>query len=100
MSGCAVCVHDLYAEALEAHSHALAAIRSALSEKGVKEETWPVTLRAGASKGGNEKAKEATLSAFEQMELQLAARRAQTPPNTEAGKKKKDGIQLKLDTGG
>ncbi|THH04381.1 hypothetical protein EW145_g5565, partial [Phellinidium pouzarii] len=35
MSGCAVCVHDLHRAALAAHSHALAALRSTLTARGV-----------------------------------------------------------------
>ncbi|KAL5476726.1 hypothetical protein ACEPAI_2912 [Sanghuangporus weigelae] len=84
MSGCAVCVHDLYAEALDAHESTLQSIRSALHDKGVAEETWPKQLRYGLSaeaiEGENDNA---SLSAFEQMELQLAAKkRAQEQKHT------------------
>ncbi|KAL5498754.1 hypothetical protein ACEPAH_2109 [Sanghuangporus vaninii] len=102
MSGCAVCVHDLYAEALDAHESTLRSIRSALHDKGVAEETWPRQLRYGLSAEATEgeddnvgggkrdltgkdlvKAKQASLSAFEQMELQLAAKkRAQRQKHT------------------
>ncbi|KAL5514422.1 hypothetical protein ACEPAG_2510 [Sanghuangporus baumii] len=102
MSGCAVCVHDLYAEALDAHESTLRSIRSALYDKGVAEETWPKQLHYGLSTEATEgedtnvggerrdltgkdlvKAKQASLSAFEQMELQLAAKkRAQEQKQT------------------
>ena len=99
MSGCAVCVHDLYAEALEAHEHAISNIRSALHDRGVDESTWPKQLSEGFQEEddsirgmGNKvdltgkdlmKAKRASLSAFEQMELQLAAKkRAQETERT------------------
>ena len=94
MSGCAICVHDLYVEALDAHEHTLNSIRSALREKGVSEGIWPKRLLSNskesagnreASEGLGEKrdlagqdlvkARQASLSAFEQMELQLAARK-------------------------
>ncbi|KAL5521543.1 hypothetical protein ACEPAF_2291 [Sanghuangporus sanghuang] len=84
MSGCAVCVHDLYAEALDAHESTLRSIRSALHDKGVAEETWPKQLRYGLSAEATEAEDDnASLSAFEQMELQLAAKqRAQEQKQT------------------
>ncbi|OCB86459.1 hypothetical protein A7U60_g6351 [Sanghuangporus baumii] len=100
--GCAVCVHDLYVEALDAHESTLRSIRSTLHDKGVAEETWPKQLRYGLSAEATEgeddnaggekrdltgkdlvKARQASLSAFEQMELQLAAKqRAQEQKHT------------------
>ncbi|KAH8116004.1 hypothetical protein DFH11DRAFT_1583515 [Phellopilus nigrolimitatus] len=70
MSGCAVCVHDLYAESLAAYDAAVAELRVALAGAHVPEAAWPAEIRVE-----KERKKDAVLSAFEQMELQLAARR-------------------------
>ena len=71
MSGCAICVHDLYAESLESYTKALDSLRDALRAKGISELEWPIQLSSRA----REVKKDVSLSAFEQMELQLAARK-------------------------
>lgn len=68
MSGCAICVYDLYNEALEAYDRDVASVRSALVERGIAESDWPSQLQR---KEQPEK-KDVVLSAFEQMELELA----------------------------
>ena len=73
MSGCAVCVHDLYAESLESYTKAIDALRDGLRDKGVPETEWPTQLLSTADKKTQKK--DVTLSVFEQMELQIAARR-------------------------
>lgn len=66
MSGCAICVYDLYNEALEAYDKDIASLRSALVERGIAESDWPSQLQR------KERKKDVVLSAFEQMELGLA----------------------------
>lgn len=71
MSGCAICVHDLYNEALEAYDGAVASLRSSLTAHGIPESEWPAQIQTKAEK---ERKKDVILSAFEQMELELAAK--------------------------
>lgn len=66
MSGCAICVYDLYNEALLAYDKDIASLRSALAERGITESEWPSQLQR------KEQKKDVVLSAFEQMELELA----------------------------
>ncbi|KAI5118529.1 hypothetical protein M0805_009681 [Coniferiporia weirii] len=77
MSGCAICVHDLHRESLDAHAAALAAIRSTLSARGIPQTTWPPQLHPTSTSSAK---RDPVLSAFEQMEMQLAARRAVPMP--------------------
>lgn len=66
MSGCAICVYDLYNEALLAYDKDIASLRSALAKRGIAESGWPSQLQR------KEQKKDVVLSAFEQMELELA----------------------------
>ncbi|KLO11829.1 hypothetical protein SCHPADRAFT_876344 [Schizopora paradoxa] len=74
MSGCAVCVHDLYQESLEAYDASVKALRASLIALGVDEAEWPPQIQTQGKKMVERK-KDVALSAFEQMELQLAAKR-------------------------
>ena len=79
MSGCAVCVYDLYAAALEDYKHALEALRSALEARGVPEREWPVEVRrndnAEAEQSARPTPQNVALSAFEELERSLRAKR-------------------------
>ncbi|EJD05443.1 uncharacterized protein FOMMEDRAFT_165862 [Fomitiporia mediterranea MF3/22] len=91
MSGCAVCVYDLYDEAEEAYENALGTLRAALFKKSIPENTWPAQIRRGRQGASDRnlavhdpaKARQVTLSAFEQLELQLASRRIQDQKQNE-----------------
>ena len=74
MSGCAICVHDLYNEALKAYENDVASLRSALIEEGVAESDWPTQIQTSTAK---RRKKDIVLSAFEKMELELAAKHKQ-----------------------
>ena len=41
MSGCAVCVYDLYEESVDAYRDKMVAFRTKLGEMGVPEDEWP-----------------------------------------------------------
>ena len=78
MSGCAICVYDLYTAALEDYKHALEALRSALEARGVPEREWPVEVRRREEPGVDESSKQpqnVALSAFEELERSLRAKR-------------------------
>ena len=72
MSGCAVCVHDLYQESLEAYDASIASIRASLIVLNIPEAEWPAQIQTAAA--GKERKKDVALSAFEQMELELSAK--------------------------
>jgi hypothetical protein len=71
MSGCAICVHDLYQESLNDYNESIASLRASLNNLKVPESEWPEdigTMRNGAVET---KRKNVSLSAFEEMERML-----------------------------
>ena len=69
MSGCAVCVQDLYVEALDEYTKALATLRTSLSLLNVPEDKWPPEVRTGNYVPAPKK--NVALSAFEELEARL-----------------------------
>src|SRR6266404_5925244 len=72
MSGCAVCVYDLYQESVDAYKFAVASVRASLSSMGVPIEQWPDNIRPGSER---KLPPPISLSAFEELERELDARR-------------------------
>ncbi|KAJ6503868.1 oxidoreductase-like protein, partial [Mycena sanguinolenta] len=72
MSGCAICVYDLYEDSLSAYTDSMAAFRTTLSSAGIPEESWPTSVRTGDTAA---RAKPVTMSAFEELERSLKAKR-------------------------
>ncbi|KAJ7463885.1 hypothetical protein B0H11DRAFT_2240828 [Mycena galericulata] len=82
MSGCAVCVYDLYEEDLAAYSASLDGLRATLTAKGIPEAAWPEGVRVrgrGGDEGGGGSRGD-TLSALEALEKALADKRAKVEP--------------------
>ena len=82
MSGCAVCVYDLYDESLRAYRESILALQTALTARRVSEKEWPSDIRAPNNKAtGSElsipASRNVALDAFEEMERALAMKRAQ-----------------------
>ncbi|KAG8216586.1 hypothetical protein J3R82DRAFT_6770 [Butyriboletus roseoflavus] len=81
MSGCGVCVYDLYEEALVAYKDSVATLRAALSALHIPETQWPAHILTGtveethAPPTTTEKSKDAVLGAFEEMERALKEKR-------------------------
>ena len=77
MSGCAICVQDLYAEALDEYKAAVDSLRSSLALMDVPEDQWPANIRTRGSAPAAvvPKPQNAALSAFEQLERQLLERK-------------------------
>jgi hypothetical protein len=69
MSGCAICVYDLYEESLEAYKESIVALRSSLSALAIPDSDWPDRVRTNTTVV--EKRHEVILNAFEEMERQL-----------------------------
>ncbi|EKM78410.1 hypothetical protein AGABI1DRAFT_114696 [Agaricus bisporus var. burnettii JB137-S8] len=67
MSGCAVCVYDLYEESLEAYNESLDTLRKQLTEMNVPEYEWPKHIQTHQLK----KSTNVVMNAFEEMERRL-----------------------------
>ncbi|XP_006455244.1 hypothetical protein AGABI2DRAFT_194881 [Agaricus bisporus var. bisporus H97] len=67
MSGCAVCVYDLYEESLEAYNQSLETLRKQLTEMNVPEYEWPTNIQTHHTK----KSTNVVMNAFEEMERRL-----------------------------
>ncbi|KAF9254394.1 hypothetical protein L218DRAFT_968197 [Marasmius fiardii PR-910] len=76
MSGCAICVYDLYDEALTAYKDAVGKVKATLKSMNVPESDWPSDLRDNdKDSGGRTTRPDVTLSVFEEMERRLQAKR-------------------------
>ncbi len=79
MSGCAICVYDLYDEARTDYIQAMDKLRADLTKLGVPEGEWPAEIRRDGQGGDLAMASKpnanASLSAFEQLELALKTKR-------------------------
>ncbi|KAA1473115.1 hypothetical protein DENSPDRAFT_754763, partial [Dentipellis sp. KUC8613] len=75
MSGCAICVYDLYQESLDNYKDALKSLRASLSALDIPQSEWPESIRENAGQAAPQR-KSVTLSAFEEMERRLAEKHA------------------------
>jgi hypothetical protein len=73
MSGCAICVQDLYQESLDDYNASVATVRASLTDMKVPEDEWPETIRPGVERRTSLPA--SSLNAFREMERALKARR-------------------------
>lgn len=71
MSGCAVCVYDLYEESLASYEDSITALRKSLGALGIPQDTWPLNVRPDVEKTTPESRKGVILNAFEEMERKL-----------------------------
>jgi len=80
MSGCAICIYDLYEESLAAYKDEVDALRKTLTGLKIPESEWPAHIRLQKSNpvlSTEAHRKEKVLSAFEEMERNLALKRQQ-----------------------
>ncbi len=77
MSGCAVCVYDLYDEAREDYIKAVDHLRSELKKLSVPESEWPADVRPDWKGGQTSPVSrpDVVYNAFEQLERALKAKR-------------------------
>ncbi|EGO03356.1 hypothetical protein SERLA73DRAFT_174814 [Serpula lacrymans var. lacrymans S7.3] len=71
MSGCAICVYDLYQDSLTAYDESINSLRVLLSSSHIPESEWPPDIRKSSQGITAEKRKDVVLSAFEEMERAL-----------------------------
>ncbi|CCM01187.1 uncharacterized protein FIBRA_03235 [Fibroporia radiculosa] len=79
MSGCAICVYDLYTAAREDYTHAVDALRVALDAKGVSEEEWPADIQRTKKKSMKpQSSRDVSMNTFEALERALREKREST----------------------
>ena len=76
MSGCAICVYDLYEESLAFYQEAVDTLRKSLVAMKVPESEWPSNIRSRTQAELSEALRKDTiLSAFEELERTLAKKK-------------------------
>lgn len=74
MSGCAVCIYDLYEDSLFTYKASLASLRAQLKSMGVPQSEWPPRVRSSPSSHASQRSPNTSLDAFEAMEKALKAK--------------------------
>ena len=77
MSGCAICVHDLYQESLDAYNESISSLRASLSALSIPEAEWPADIQNNTANREEEKKGRGnvSLNAFVEMERALALKK-------------------------
>ena len=77
MSGCAICVHDLYQESLGAYNESISSLRASLSALSIPEAEWPADIQNNTTDREEEKKGRGnvSLNAFVEMERALALKK-------------------------
>ena len=77
MSGCAICVHDLYQESLDAYNESISSLRASLSALSIPEAEWPADIQNNTIDREEEKKGRGnvSLNAFVEMERALALKK-------------------------
>jgi hypothetical protein len=78
MSGCAVCVYDLYEESIERYKQDVSSFRTWLSALNIPESEWPYRIqrKGHLSPEGMQERKDISRNAFEELERKLEAKHA------------------------
>ena len=71
MSGCAVCVYDLYEESLAAYKEKVEQLRTKLQAMGIPQDDWPLSIMPDKNTTGKKTHKGAVVDAFEAFERSL-----------------------------
>lgn len=74
MSGCAVCVYDLYEDSLLTYQASLASLRTQFVSMGIPESEWPSRIKSLPNSQAINIPLNTSLDAFEAMEKALKAR--------------------------
>jgi len=83
MSGCAICVYDLYTDALEDYKRSVDTLRATLATRNISEAEWPPGIRRVTGKDSGlakenpaQMARNVSIDAFEALERSLREKRA------------------------
>lgn len=71
MSGCAVCVQDLYIEALDEYTKAVDSVRASLRALHIPEDHWPPELQTSSNTKQEPKKINPVYDAFAELERKL-----------------------------
>jgi hypothetical protein len=71
MSGCIVCVYDLYEESLASYEDSITTLRESLGALGIPPDTWPVNVRPDIEKSIPQSRKAVIFNTFGEMERKL-----------------------------
>jgi len=74
MSGCAVCVYDLYEDSLLTYKASLASLRARLESAGIPQSEWPSRIKSSPASPAVQRPSNTSLDAFEAMEKALKAK--------------------------
>lgn len=74
MSGCAVCVYDLYEDSLLTYKASLASLRTQLESMGITRSEWPSRIKPLPNSQVVQRPSSTSLAAFEAMENALRAK--------------------------
>jgi hypothetical protein len=74
MSGCAICVYDLYEDSLLAYKASLASLRTQLISMGIPQSEWPSRVETSLDSQAIQRPANTSLDAFEAMEKALEAK--------------------------
>ncbi|KIL64722.1 hypothetical protein M378DRAFT_105741 [Amanita muscaria Koide BX008] len=101
MSGCAVCVYDLYEEAIERYRENIEEVKVKLRAMGAEEREWPGVLigksvgHGGKGKEGEDRnAKSVVMDAFEALERELQAKKIRSEVGDRAQGSPGNGAQI------
>lgn len=75
MSGCAICVYDVYEDSLLAYKASLDLFRTRLKSMGIPQSEWPSRIRSSPNTLAVQRPSSTSVDAFEAMEKALKVKR-------------------------
>ena len=76
MSGCAICVHDLYLDALSTYDEAVSSLRTKLTALNIAESEWPSNIRTSTKE---KRTPNVSIDAFAALERALREKKEGSP---------------------
>lgn len=78
MSGCAICVYDLYDDSLNSYKESVLSLRTSLEALRIPESEWPLSVQSFSAQQNTthiRNAKQISVDVFDAMERALKAKR-------------------------
>jgi len=75
MSGCAICVHDLFLDALATYDESVLSLRSSLAALNIPESEWPSRIRTSRVGSKEERPNNVSMDAFAALERALSEKK-------------------------